>query len=421
MASDGKPRAKQGLLASDHSKRGQRFVTVLDSAEKRVTLLAPWEHAILVLCDGTRTPSDIAELLRDGIEDEPVTAGGVARCLRFFEREGLMESVPKALPPAGPKTMANLQLAYREWHKDPEKSGRLLSGLLSPPFLDDPPPFRQSLAPTVALPDPSDGEKRKPTPAPAPMGVGSTLVVDGPAGSNGRVLRSVLEDQAPVDVSVSDEDLTNVAELLAAVDFDLAEDAENVEAIVAPLSPTDLGVALSSAGRSGVITGGSASEDPVEPARSVGRATGGIADLPSVQAEAETSAKARRVVGRSDTPVEAWPIPEGFDDTEDPEVTRRFRHRQLSEAALTPTLVGHAPPDGHGAPVIVVPQRASENEGQTSNFDGDATVEDGAARPDLIDAAADTDTPDGPQPAAPDSIEDTLPVRSASPVESPAE
>ena len=186
---DAKPRAREGLLASDHSKRGRRFVTVLDPTSQRVTLLEPWEHGVLVLCDGTRTAEGIADLLRDGVSDR-VSAPAVRRCLERFARAALIDDLglrrADDAPPAGPRTLANLQQAYREWHKDPEKTGRILSGLLNPPFPDDPPPFRPSLEPTTAVGDPAP-----PAAPPAqPVAVGSTLVM-GEAGGD-RALRSVL-------------------------------------------------------------------------------------------------------------------------------------------------------------------------------------------------------------------------------------
>ena len=341
-----KPRAKPGLLACDHSKRGRRFVTMLDEGLKRVTLLAPWEHAVLVLCDGSRTIPEIAELLEGGIDDEPVTSADVARCVAFFEREGLLDSVQGPIPelgPPGPKTMANLQQAYREWHKDPEVSGRILSGLLSPPFMDHPPPYRPSLGPTVALPEEDDRQN--------PVSVGSTLIVDGPPG-DGRALRSVLDTAEPNDAEASpssdspafdvrEEDLTNVAELLAAVDFDLAEDGPLDNGAHRSLPPVEPNGERTHRDR--------APPDPVvraaaQRAQTIGRAVGGIAELPSTASKGA----GRDALARGDTAAGAL-VPE------------RFRHRKLSEAALTPTLVGQAPPDGDGPPVLVAPPRSGSS------------------------------------------------------------
>ena len=354
MAVDAKPRAKQGLLAADHSKRGRRFVTILDESDQKVTLLAPWEHAILVLCDGTRTVDKIADLLRDGIEDEPVTVDGVARCLQFFSREGLLDNGGYNFTSPGPRTMANIQQAYREWHKDPEKSGRLLSGLLNPPFVDDPPPFMPSPEPTVA-----QGQSER-----APVGIGSTLVVDGPAGE-GRALRSVLDNgaAAPMSAPVDEADLTNVADLLAAVDVELQDATEGL----APLSPV---VGFDATDHDGKDRG-------AQPDRGVGRAVGGIADLPGDDPLINGAALANIRGAPAETERVAAGSPLGHAEFDEPwsqgdtlagdlsqsavesELQRRFRHRQLSEAALTPTLVGQAPPDGDGPPVIVSPARSA--------------------------------------------------------------
>ena len=404
---DSKPRARQGLLSCDHSKRGQRFVTILEPDQRRVTLLAPWEHAILVLCDGTRTSDDIAGLLADGIEGEPVTSAGVQRCLKFFVREGLLDDGGKVLPPAGPKTMANLQQAYREWHKDPVKTGRLLSGLLSPPFVDRPPHIRPNLDPTVALPDGEEEESPF-----SPVSVGSTLVVDGPA-DEGRALRSVLgrddvdaptEHQVPV-IPVVDEDLTNVADLLAAVDLDLAQQGRHRSPDAGEATAQDR--QLPEAVRQVRLA-----QNPI------GRAVGGVARIPGVdeppasaeQPTARGHQTARRQPSESDGAADAQPTAEATlldaagptaavdigraepwarGNTEAGEPTRRFRHRQLSEAALTPTLVGQAPPDG-GPPILVAPVRSAGQRVMASI---------------------------GPEPSPPEtseegSLEDTLPPKS---------
>ena len=391
MPNKAKPRAKQGLLAADHSKRGRRFVTILDEGQKRVTLLDPWQHAVLVLCDGQRTATDIAELLKDGIgdgiDDEPVTLDGVTRCLRFFGREGLIDDAPNVLPAPGPRTLAGLQHAYREWHKDPVKSGRLLSGLLTPPFADAPPTFTPNLKPKVAVPDPAERG--------VPVSVGSTLVVDGPVDDDSRALTSVLDAGGHVPSparGLDEEDLANVADLLAAVDLDLARDE----------------------GGGDVSVGGSLSadfkphtdRDAVPPQAVIAaRATGGVAELPSdgdlptveevsgtgvAQIDAELTQG-----GQERAPL--WTrrkTATGALLTDAPDA--RFRHRSVSEAALTPTLVGHAPADGEGPPVIISPERGPRSAGARVM----ATI--------------------GPEPSRPDekapsgqTIEDTLPVSRA--------
>lgn len=188
MAGDDiKPRAREGLLASDHSKRGKRIVSILDPSTKNVTLLEPWEHAVLILCDGTRDAVVIAKMLEKGVEGDTVELKGVQRTFKYFEREKLVEvsgKKPQSLPPAGPRTLAEIQLAYREWHKDPVRTGQILSGLLPPPVIEPPSDLRSGLDPTVALPE-DDAEHK------GSVAIGSMLVL---AGSE-----SLLSKPAPVE------------------------------------------------------------------------------------------------------------------------------------------------------------------------------------------------------------------------------
>lgn len=187
------PKVREGLLTSDHSKRGRRFVTILNPAEAHVVLLEPWEHAILVLCDGTRTLFEIGEVLEEGVEGEPVTHGGIERTLEMFEHHQLIEPMhrgeSKARKTASPRTIAGLQQAYREWHKDPSKTGQILAGVLPAPFLEPPGVMPVGLSPTVALPEEEEA---------APVAVGTTLVLGSSTDSfEDQGLRSVLEGAVP--------------------------------------------------------------------------------------------------------------------------------------------------------------------------------------------------------------------------------
>lgn len=140
-----KPRSRPGLLVADHVKRGLRYITVLDRSRERVALLEPWEHAVLVLSDGSRTAEDIARVLGDAAlpTEEgrrcPLGLSEVVRCLRFLEREGLVETMApwlsaQATDPPGPRTLAALREAYREWHADPVRTGQILTGQHLEPF-----------------------------------------------------------------------------------------------------------------------------------------------------------------------------------------------------------------------------------------------------------------------------------------------
>jgi hypothetical protein len=176
MTGETLPKAREGLLTSDHSKRGRRFVIVLDPSSMQVSLLEPWEHAILVLSDGTRSAESIAELLEGGIDGETVDLKMIRRTIKFFEREKLIEPIARSKPPIeapGPRTVAELQLAYREWHKDPLRTGQILSGAFAPPFdMPASPPPLSGLDPTVALPGDASGRAQA-----QPIAAGSTLVL----------------------------------------------------------------------------------------------------------------------------------------------------------------------------------------------------------------------------------------------------
>ncbi len=171
-----KPRARAGLLASDHSKRGKRFVIIVDPATHQGTLLEPWEHGVLVLCDGTRDAVTIAKMLEKGVDGEVVDLRAVQRCFKYFEREKLCEPQvgrrAQSLPPAGPHTLAEIQHAYREWN--PERSG-VIAAWLPPPVIDPSRDLqiRPGLDPTVALPG-DEAATDKPS-----VTIGSMLVLAG--------------------------------------------------------------------------------------------------------------------------------------------------------------------------------------------------------------------------------------------------
>ena len=209
------PKARAGLLVADHEKMGRRFITVLDRARERVSLLEPWEHAVLVLSDGTRRPEDIAQVVRGGVA--PVGLADVNRCLEFFEREGLVEGAATP-PPAGPRTLAGLQAAYHEWHRDPLRTGRILTGEQLEPF------------PEVRGPAPVD--LQQPTVARAAEGrlqVGATFMV----GSDGRAARSLLGAASDGEEAPADESF-DVEELLRAVDHEISAFEQDLTLVPPP-------------------------------------------------------------------------------------------------------------------------------------------------------------------------------------------
>ena len=344
-SSDRKPTAIEPLLTVDHSKRGRRFVTVLDPRSNRVTLLEPWEHAILVLCDGTRGASDIAELLAAGVEGEAVTERSVVRCLKYFEQQEIIENVgfrrQGTQTPAGPRTLAGIQLAYREWHKDPVKTGQILAGQLAPfPLVDGHVPV--GLGPTVALPDDDSMA--------APVGIGTTLVLGNAEGEfeQERALRSVFHEgteseardaepkteigalaepeDAPEDEEEEDLEIGNVAELLKMVDDDFREqEAASQRPTKAPAEPPPK----------------APKAKPKHVPPPVGRAMGGVAKVPGPPRAVEPPVQAVERQRRSQLHRAATP-----------------------EQALNPTMVGLPPEDGEREPVLLSPRRSSSRAGE---------------------------------------------------------
>jgi hypothetical protein len=205
------PQARGGLLAAEHSKRGRRFITVMDSVTQQVALLEAWEYAVLVLCDGERPDTEILELMRASEPDELIDTLSLRRCLKFFESKELIEPIGllrTATTLDNPKTMAELQLAYEEWHKEPVATGQFPSGL-APWSADDPQMHPPSLEPT---------QTQIPWPQARPVQVGSTLEL-GSVDSLllNPVVASVEMKQEPTDPSNSFKTNTQAKKILNAV------------------------------------------------------------------------------------------------------------------------------------------------------------------------------------------------------------
>lgn len=223
---ESKPKAREGLLATEHSKRGRRFLTLLDPDNSRVTLLEPWEHDLLLLCDGTRTLENIAELHVPDEGAEELDFEDVVRCIKFFEKQGLVEVVGlrrSDAPPPSPKTLAQLQAAYGEWHKEPAKTGQILYPTERvPPFPKSELRVTPGLGPTVALPEDGEGEPRHR----GAVMPGSTLVL---AGSDS-LLGSRAEREDPPDEPDErpSSDAGSMLNLLEAVD-DAVREADELD------------------------------------------------------------------------------------------------------------------------------------------------------------------------------------------------
>jgi hypothetical protein len=378
--SEPKPKARAGLVTSDHSKRGRRYLSVLDPESGRVCLLEPWEHAVLVLCDGTRTARQILEVLDHPIDGETIDLKTVKRTVSSFELQRLLEEPgqqkEEAGPSAGPRTLAGLQQAFREWHKDPAKTGQILSGIFTAPFVD--PGSKKlpvGLEPTVALPE---DEPKQPS---APVAIGTQLVVgEQEEGSDARAIKSLLDsDEAPGKLTksrdqdvetqvgslepdsaeVSSEDFEEdelelggkLSELLAAVDNDFAEVEKRERELKQKKEKTK--------------------KDPPP----LGKPIGGVAEVPRAKSLAKPASNvwladvdqkpATRVILPDADATEPRPkvpraptLPPGPDIESTVPDEPTMRSIKLGEALLRPTMVGLPPPDGP-APQLVSPPRGS--------------------------------------------------------------
>ena len=85
-----KPKARVGLLTQEHDKSGRRYVTVVDQANARVTLLETWEHGVLVLCDGERTSEEIVDQLEGQFGKRTANREAVERVIRFLSDRELV-------------------------------------------------------------------------------------------------------------------------------------------------------------------------------------------------------------------------------------------------------------------------------------------------------------------------------------------
>lgn len=222
---EGKPKAREGLLTTEHSKRGRRFLTVLDPETLRVTLLEPWEHELLLLCDGARSLETILELqaLEEGAPE--LDLHDLLRCLKFFEKQSLVEVLGlrrSDAPPPGPRTLAQMQAAYAEWHKEPAKTGQRLSPTeRTPPFPRSELRVAPGLSPTVALPeDEADGPRPR-----RPVAPGTTLVLAGSESALGPA-RGSAPPEAPSQEDPADEG--GLLNLLEAVD-DAVREADELD------------------------------------------------------------------------------------------------------------------------------------------------------------------------------------------------
>ena len=350
------PRAKGGLLTANHSKRGCHFVTVFDPDFMQVSLLDPWEHAVLILCDGTLPVEGIAAHLRRGIEDLAVSVNDVQLAISRFREARLLEpeeahqaadplTAPTAptAPTASPRTLAHLQQAYREWHKDPVKTGKILIGG-STPFVElDRGGVAAGLDPTVAFSEEVESEEEQTS-----VAVGTTLVLgdsreafeDGRRslisllsekrrGASGRAGQEPRARGRPDDGTSrtgTDGELQNVSELLRAVDHEFAW----LEGVDGP---------------------------PVHRV-SESEVTQPMVPSPMPRGERVGAQPLLEDLGKTDRELAELPTAEAVLIEAPPTV----RGRRISEAGLTPTMVGVPAEDGRSEPVFLAPPRAPDAE-----------------------------------------------------------
>lgn len=193
-----KPVARSGLVATDHSKRGKRFVTLLDPETHQVTLLEAWEHAVLLVSDGTRDLQAIHELLAPEVDGQAIDLEVLRRCLKYFEQKRLIHPIGlKSVEPPGPVTRNELHRAYAEWHKEPP--GTTPAGLndagTEPPIPRSGVRLVPGLAPTIAAAKPGI------VPSSGLLAVESLLLVPPPSDE-----APALDVLAAVDLAVSEAD-----------------------------------------------------------------------------------------------------------------------------------------------------------------------------------------------------------------------
>lgn len=229
----------------------------------QVTLLEPWEHAVLLLMDGSRSAHAISELLAPSIDDQTIDDEVVDRCLRYLRRQGLTVE-PPAEPSAapGPRTMAELQSAYAEWHKEPAKTGQH-KDWLAPPLPGTGANIAPSLSPTVAMP------RRQ-------RGVGTTLLL---AEADSLLGARTGDQQTETAVPVAEPQATQV---LRAMDASGADELDVLSAVDSAVREANAVVSRSRLGASEIRA-----DDVVRPGEVGLRPT--MVGQPPARADEETS------------------------------------------------------------------------------------------------------------------------------------
>jgi len=137
-------------MIREQVKHGEKFYIVINQESSQVTLLDTWENAVLALCDGENDTDSLIGILAHLPFTETPTHERVRQALSYFEEQKLIEPVEVLRSETvldDPRSMAEVQLAFQEWHKQPADTGGL-SGLSAPWSDDEPVSIAPSMEPT---------------------------------------------------------------------------------------------------------------------------------------------------------------------------------------------------------------------------------------------------------------------------------
>ncbi len=95
-----RPRRRADIIAREMEDE----ILLYDPQQNSTHLLNPTAAAIWELCDGTRTPEEMAEeIVRVLPADRPTILSDVKRIIREFSENGLLQIADPPADPAGPR------------------------------------------------------------------------------------------------------------------------------------------------------------------------------------------------------------------------------------------------------------------------------------------------------------------------------
>ncbi|MEE2902693.1 MAG: hypothetical protein VYC39_10190 [Myxococcota bacterium] len=143
-------KAKTCLMIREQVKHGEKFYVVINQESAQVTLLDSWENAVLALCDGDKDIDSLLAILARSQFNHPPTHARVRKCLSYFEDQSLIEPLEPLRSETvvdDPRSMAEVQLAFHEWHKQPADTCEP-PGFSAPWSDDEPVSIAPSMEPT---------------------------------------------------------------------------------------------------------------------------------------------------------------------------------------------------------------------------------------------------------------------------------